>query len=132
LRAAASGKVRVILWAAGRHSGEGGDPLHDLPTDPKMIQAGLLDAFDRQRRVDLAARLAARYFTLGHSSAAPIGSLAHAVMREDAGLEAGVRQVAAWGDGMRAGIFLSRLPAVWRLIHLPNVRGRKRLTSRGA
>jgi hypothetical protein len=42
--------------------GEGGDPLDDLPTDPKTIQAALLDAFDRQR-----VWLVARYFTRGHS-----------------------------------------------------------------
>jgi hypothetical protein len=69
-----------------------------------MIHAGLLDAFDRQRQVDLAARLVARYFTLGHSSMAPIATIVHAVLREDAGfhayqmLEAGVRQVALLDD----------------------------------
>jgi hypothetical protein len=60
--------------------------------------------FDRQRQVDLAARLVARYLTLGHPSQALIATLARAVLREDAGfhayqmLEAGVRQFAAWGD----------------------------------
>ena len=66
--------------------------------------AALLDAFDRQRQVDLAARLVARHLTLGHSLQALIATLAHAVLREDAGfhayqmLEAGVRQFGAWGD----------------------------------
>jgi hypothetical protein len=61
------------------------------------------DAFDRQRQVDLAARLVARHLTLGHSPQALITTLAHAVLREDAGfhayqmLEAGVRQFGAWG-----------------------------------
>jgi hypothetical protein len=61
----------------------------------------LLDAFDRQRQVDLAARLVARNLTLGHSPQALIATLAFAVLREDAGfhayqmLEAGVRQFAA-------------------------------------
>jgi hypothetical protein len=84
--------------------GESGEPLDHLPTDPKTIQAALLDAFDRQRQVDLAARLVARHLMLGHPPEALIATLSHAVLREDAGfhayqmLEAGVRQVAAWGD----------------------------------
>jgi len=79
--------------------------LDDLPADAETIRAGLLDAFDRQRQVDLAASLVARYLTLGHSPQALIGTLAHAVLREDAGfhtyhqmLEAGARQCAAWGN----------------------------------
>jgi len=69
-----------------------------------MIRAALLDAFDRQRQVDLAARLVARHLTLGYSPQALIATLARAVLREDAGfhayqmLEAGVRQFTAWGD----------------------------------
>ena len=84
--------------------GEGGGSLDDLPADAPTIRAALLDAFDRQRQVDLAARLAARHLTLGHSPQALIATLARAVLREDAGfhsyqmLEAGVRQFAAWGE----------------------------------
>ena len=69
-----------------------------------MICAALLDAFDRQRQVDLAASLVARHLTLGYSPQALIATLARAVLREDAGfhayqtLEAGVRQFFAWGD----------------------------------
>src|SRR5207245_9533461 len=76
----------------------------DLPADPETIRAALLDAFDRQRQVDRAARLVARHLTLGHWPQALIATLAHAVLREDAGfhayqmLEAGVRQFGAWGD----------------------------------
>ena len=87
-----------------RIPGERGEPLDDLPTDPKEIQAALLAAFDRQRQVDLAARLVARRLKIGHSPQTMIATLAHAVLREDAGfhayqmLEAGVRQVAVWGD----------------------------------
>jgi nitrite reductase/ring-hydroxylating ferredoxin subunit len=83
--------------------GDGGS-LDDLPADAPTIRAALLDAFDRQRQVDLAARLAARHLTLGHSPQALIATLARAVLREDAGfhayqmLEAGVRQFAAWGE----------------------------------
>jgi hypothetical protein len=78
--------------------------LDDLPTNQETLRTALLDAFDRQRQVDLAARLVARHLTLGHSPQALIATLAHAVLREDAGfhayqmLEAGVRQFAVWGD----------------------------------
>jgi hypothetical protein len=79
------------------------DGLDDLPTGAEMIRAALLDAFDRQRQVDLAARLVARHLTLGYSPQALIATLARAVLREDAGfhayqmLEAGVHQFTAWG-----------------------------------
>jgi nitrite reductase/ring-hydroxylating ferredoxin subunit len=84
--------------------GDGGEQLDDLPADPETIGAALLDAFDRQKQVDLAARLVAQHLTLGHSPQALIATLAHAVLREDASfhayqmLEAGVRQFGAWGD----------------------------------
>jgi nitrite reductase/ring-hydroxylating ferredoxin subunit len=85
--------------------GDGAEPLDDLPTEAEKIRAALLDAFDRQRQVDLVARLVARHLTLGHSPQRLIVTLARACLREDAGfhayqiLEAGVRQFAAWGGG---------------------------------
>ena len=96
--------ARYLNVPPARIPGEGGEQLDDLPADTGMIRAALLDAFDRQRQVDLAARLVARYLTLGHSPQALIATLARAVLREDAGfhtyqmLEAGVRQFTAWGD----------------------------------
>jgi nitrite reductase/ring-hydroxylating ferredoxin subunit len=96
--------ARYLNVPPARVPGEGGESLDDLPTDASTIRAALLDAFDRQRQVDLAARLAARHLTLRHSPQALIATLARAVLREDAGfhayqmLEAGVRQFAAWGD----------------------------------
>jgi nitrite reductase/ring-hydroxylating ferredoxin subunit len=96
--------TRYLNVPPARIPGDDGDRLDDLPADPETIRIALLDAFDRQRQVDLAARLAARRLTLGHSTEALITTLAHAVLREDAGfhayqmLEAGVRQVAVWGD----------------------------------
>jgi len=75
-----------------------------IPADVETIRVALLDAFDRQRQVDLAARLVARHLKLGHSPQALIATLAHAMLREDAGfhvyqmLEAAVRQFTAWGD----------------------------------
>ena len=96
--------ARYLNVPPARLPGEDGEQLDDLPADAEMIRAALLDAFDRQRQVDLAARLVARYLTLGHSPQALIATLARAVLREDAGfhtyqmLEAGVRQFTAWGD----------------------------------
>jgi nitrite reductase/ring-hydroxylating ferredoxin subunit len=85
--------------------GEGGDRLDDLPANAGQIHTALLDAFDRQQQVDRAARLVARHLTLGHTPEALIGTLAHALLREDAGfhayqmLEAAVRQFREWGNG---------------------------------
>ena len=96
--------ARYLNVPPARIPGEGGEQLDDLPADAEMIRAALLNAFDRQRQVDLAARLVARHLTLGHSPQALIATLARAVLREDAGfhayqmLEAGVRQFTVWGD----------------------------------
>jgi nitrite reductase/ring-hydroxylating ferredoxin subunit len=96
--------ARYLNVPPARIPGEGGEQLDDLPADAEMIRTALLDAFDRQRQVDLAARLVARHLTLGHSPQALIATLARAVLREDAGfhayqmLESGVRQFAEWGD----------------------------------
>ena len=96
--------ARYLNVPPARIPGEGSDPLDDLPADPETIRVALLEAFDKQRQVDLAARLVARHLTLGHSPQALIATLALAVLREDAGfhayqmLEAGVRQFAAWGN----------------------------------
>ena len=109
--------TRYLNVPPARIPGEGGEELGDLPADEQTIRAALLDAFDRQRQVDLAARLVARHMTLGHSPQALIATLARAVLREDAGfhayqmLEAGVRQFALWGDtdeGRRILITVSR------------------------
>jgi nitrite reductase/ring-hydroxylating ferredoxin subunit len=84
--------------------GEADDRLDDLPAAGEEIRAALLDAFDRQQQIDHAARLVARHFVLGQPADALIATLAHALLREDAGfhayqmLEAGVRQFREWGD----------------------------------
>jgi hypothetical protein len=84
--------------------GENSDSLNDLPIAAEEIGAALLDAFDRQRQIDAAARLVARHLTLGHSPGALTATLAQALLREDAGfhayqmLEAGVRQFQEWGN----------------------------------
>ena len=96
--------TRYLNVPPARIPGEDGEQLDDLPADVEAIRVALLDAFDRQRQVDLAARLVARHLKLGHSPQALIATLARAVLREDAGfhayqmLEAAVRQFTVWGD----------------------------------
>ena len=85
--------------------GEHGDRLDNLPEAEEEIRTALFDAFDRQQQIDAAGRLAARHLRLGYSSEALIATLAHVLLREDAGfhayqmLEAGVRQFQEWGNG---------------------------------
>jgi nitrite reductase/ring-hydroxylating ferredoxin subunit len=96
--------ARYLNVPPARIPGEGSERLDDLPADAEVIRSALLEAFDRQRQVDLAARIVARHLTLGHSPQALIATLARAMLREDAGfhayqmLEAGVRQFTVWGD----------------------------------
>ena len=59
--------TRYLNVPPARIPGEGGERLDDLPADEETIRAALLDAFDRQRQVDLAARLVARHLAHGHS-----------------------------------------------------------------
>jgi len=87
-----------------RISGDHDEQLDGLPTDVETIRAALLDAFDRQRQVNLAAVLVARHLMLGHSPQELIVTLARVLLREDAGfhayqiLEAGARQFTVWGN----------------------------------
>jgi nitrite reductase/ring-hydroxylating ferredoxin subunit len=96
--------ARYLNVPPARIPGDGGEPLDDLPAHAQEIRVALLDAFDRQRQVDLAARLVARHLTLGHPVRALIATLARALLREDAGfhayqaLDAGVRQFGEWGN----------------------------------
>ncbi len=96
--------VRYLNVPPARLPSEGDPRLNDLPSTVEDIHAALLDAFDRQHRVDEAAHLVARHLTLGHSPELIIATLAHALLREDAGFhayqifEAGVRQTHEWAD----------------------------------
>jgi nitrite reductase/ring-hydroxylating ferredoxin subunit len=104
--------TRYLNVPPARIPGEYGEQLDDLPADAEAIRAALLDAFDRQRQVDLAAKLVARHLKLGHSPQSLIATLAHALLREDAGfhayqmLEAGVRQFTVWGNTDEGGHIL--------------------------
>ena len=96
--------TRYLNVPPARLPGEGDDRLKDLPSTVEEIRAALLDAFDRQHRVDEAAHLVARHLTLGHPPELIIATLAHALLREDAGFhayqifEAGVGQFREWAD----------------------------------
>ncbi|WP_262299461.1 Rieske (2Fe-2S) protein [Microvirga sesbaniae] len=89
------------------------DPrLSDLPQFSQEIRTALLDAFDRQRQVDPVGSLVARHLALGHPPDELVTTLAHALLREDAGfhvcqmLEAGVRQFGTWADTRQGGHIL--------------------------
>jgi hypothetical protein len=97
--------ARYLNVPPARIPGDSGDERsNDLPTDAEALRLALLDAFDRQRQVNLAARLVARHLTLGYPPETLIATLARALLREDAGfhayqmLEAGVRQFGEWGN----------------------------------
>ena len=96
--------IRYLNVPPARLPGEGDDPVDDLPATVEDIRAALFDAFDRQHQVEVAARLVARHLALGHPPELMISTLAHALLREDAGfhayqmLEAGVRQFREWGN----------------------------------
>jgi hypothetical protein len=96
--------TRYLNVPPARLPGEGDDRLKDLPSMVEEIRTAPLDAFDRQHRVDEAAHLVARHLTLGHPPELIIATLAHALLREDAGFhayqifEAGVRQFREWAD----------------------------------
>ena len=130
--------TRYLNVPPARIPGDDGEQLDDLPTDVMTIRTALLDAVDRQRQVDLAARLVARHLKLGHPPEALIATLARALLREDAGfhayqmLEAGVRQFTVWATPTRAGTSSLRSPAILRPIHRRNARRCRRPTSPGA
>ena len=96
--------ARYLNVPPARIPGDDSEPLDDLPANADKIRVALLDVFDRQRQVDLAARLVARHLTLGHSVRSLIATLARALLREDAGfhayqvLDAGMRQFGEWGN----------------------------------
>ena len=96
--------ARYLNVPPARIPGEGGDGLDDLPIGVEALRVALLDAFDRQRQIEVSARLVARHLSLGHPPQALIATLGRALLREDAGfhayqmLEAGVRQFAEWGN----------------------------------
>ena len=96
--------TRYLNVPPARLPGEVDERLKDAPSTVEEIRAALLDAFDRQHRVEESGRLVARHLALGHAPDLIIAALAHALLREDAGFhayqifEAGVRQFHEWDD----------------------------------
>jgi nitrite reductase/ring-hydroxylating ferredoxin subunit len=78
--------------------------LDEEGTDPDVLLQEFLDVLNTQQKVGRAARIVARYLSLGQPVEPLIAALAQAVVREDAAfhtfqvLEAGVRQYEEWGD----------------------------------
>jgi nitrite reductase/ring-hydroxylating ferredoxin subunit len=103
------------------------DRLEDLPQDAETLRKRFLAVLDRHGAVEEAARLVARYVDLGHERDALLVTLAHAVLREDAGfhacqmLEAGLGQARDWGDAPEARSILVAL-ARYLAAHSPTER----------
>ncbi|MGQ0653741.1 MAG: Rieske (2Fe-2S) protein [Betaproteobacteria bacterium] len=97
--------LRFLNVPPAKLPGEGGDRLDDLPEDAAALCEGFLDALDRHGAIDEAPRYVARYFAKGHEAERLLATLAHAVLREDAGfhayqmLEAATGQFRHWGNG---------------------------------
>ncbi len=93
---------RFLNVPPARLPGERGDSLDDEPTDAEALREKFLAVLDTQQKVDEAARLVARYVSLGHPIEPLVATLTRAVVREDADfhtfqmLEAGVRQYEEW------------------------------------
>jgi hypothetical protein len=63
--------ARYLNVPPARIPGEDGEQLDDLPADAEMIRAALLDAFDRQQQVDLAAQASG---TISHARPSAAGA----------------------------------------------------------
>jgi hypothetical protein len=93
---------RFLNVPPARLPGERGDTLDDEPTDADELREKFLAVLDTQQKVDEAARIVARYVSLGHPIEPLVGTLTQAVVREDADfhtfqmLEAGVKQYEEW------------------------------------
>ena len=111
VRGAFHGAMKVYLdrflnVPPARLPGERGESLDDLPSESDALRALALDLLDRQQQVKGLARVVARYLSLGYSAEPLITTLAHGLLREDAGFhsfqifEAGLQQFREWGDGV--------------------------------
>ncbi len=109
--------------------GERGESLDDLSSDADELRQGLLDVLDTQSQVEGAARVVARYLSLGHPAPPLIVTLVRALLREDAGfhtfqsVEAGIRQFHEWGDCEEGHTILIAV-ARYLAAHAPTSRAR--------
>ena len=96
---------RFLNVPPARLPGERGDSFDDEPTDAEELREKFLAVLDTQQKVDEAARIVARYVSLGHPIEPLVATLTRAVVREDADfhtfqmLEAGVNQYEEWRRG---------------------------------
>jgi hypothetical protein len=108
--------TRYLNVPSARIPGEDGERLDDLPSNQETIRDALLDAFDRQQQVDLAARLVARHLTLGHPPQALIATRARCFGKTRASTPTrcwrrGSGNFVLWGDtdeGRRILVAVSR------------------------
>jgi hypothetical protein len=120
--------IRFLNVPPARIPDAGDAALADLPAGPDDLLSAFLAALDRHGAVNQAGRLVARYLLLGHPVDALVATLAHAVLREDAGfhvhqmLEAGLRQYREWG-GSEPGRNILVGVARYLAAHSPTQRG---------
>ena len=97
--------LRFLNVPPAKLPGEAGDRLDDLPEAGEILCDQFLEALDRHGAIDAAPRYVARYLAKGHDADRLLATLAHAVLREDAGfhtyqiLEAASAQFRHWGNG---------------------------------
>ena len=121
--------IRFLNVPAARLPDEIEDRFDDLPVADVALQSAFLAALDRQGAVGPAARIIARYLDLGHAMQPLVGTLAKAVLREDADfhtyqmLEAAVRQAQEW-TSMRERRHILVAAARYIAAHSPTERAR--------
>jgi hypothetical protein len=97
--------LRFLNVPPAKLPGEAGDRLDDLPEAGEVLCDQFLEALDRHGAIDSAPRYVSRYLAKGHDPDRLLATLAHAVLREDAGfhthqmLEAATGQFRHWGNG---------------------------------
>jgi nitrite reductase/ring-hydroxylating ferredoxin subunit len=120
--------LRFLNVPPAKLPGEAGDRLDDLPEDGAVLCEQFLAALDRHGAVDAAPRYVARYLAKRHDPEQLLATLAHAVLREDAGfhayqmLEAATGQFRHWGNGPEGRRILVAL-ARYLAAHSPTERG---------
>lgn len=120
--------LRFLNVPPAKLPGEAGDLLDDLPEDGAVLCEQLFDTLDRHGAVDAAPRYVARYLAKRYDPERLLATLAHAVLREDAGfhayqmLEAATAQFRHWGNGAEGRRILVAC-ARYLAAHSPTERG---------
>lgn len=120
--------LRFLNVPPAKLPGEAGDRLDDLPEDGAVLCEQFLDALDRHGAIDTAPRYVARYLAKRNDAEHLLATLAHAVLREDAGfhayqmLEAATGQFRHWGNGSEGRRILVA-SARYLAAHSPTERG---------